>query len=332
MNDFLDAQAQLAAQGAAGLVGLDFTGASQEQGGAAASNFILAFETAIEQQGLIGATDAFRESFGALQEELAGSFGEEFANQVLAPIAGLFDITSPDSPFRGAAQAGQALADVTTAVANSNRLTQESFTSLGISAKQAYDQAIAGGASSAQAQEAILPYLRAAVTASEQYGYTLDGNTQALVDQAKASGVAFPEDPILRSAKAMETVALALDKVFHLGLEAAGAFDSMADSAHGAATAASQIPGAGAAPTGSAPSAGAAAGDYIPATPGGRLRVVGEGGEGEFIVPESRMPRAGITINVNGSGLSEQELIRALQTATGPLYQQMQMAAAGLRG
>lgn len=336
MKDFLDAQAQLAAQGAAGLVGLDFTGASEEQGAAAASNFLLAFNTAIEQQGLIGATDAFRDSFGALKEELTESFGEDFANQVLSPIAGLFDLTSPDSPFRGAAVAGQALADVTTAAANSNKLTAESFNALGISAKQAYDQAIAGGATAAQAQEAILPFLRAAVSASEEYGITLDANTQALVDQAKASGVAFPEDPILRSAKAMETVAVALDKVFNLGLAAAGAFDHMATSASGAASAASNIPnnvpnpGGGAIPTGPP----LAEGGYVPATPGGQLRMIGEGGEGEYVIPESKLGRFGFNmpITINGSGLSEQELVRAISTATGPVRREIQLVMSGLRG
>jgi phage-related minor tail protein len=39
----------------------------------------------------------------------------------------------------------------------------------------------------------------------------------------------------------------------------------------------------------------AASGGYVPATPGGTLVVVGEGGEGEYITPESKLGRGGMT-------------------------------------
>ncbi len=42
-----------------------------------------------------------------------------------------------------------------------------------------------------------------------------------------------------------------------------------------------------------------ATGGHVPATPGGSLVTVGEGGEGEYIIPDSKM-NTGITINFNG--------------------------------
>lgn len=75
------------------------------------------------------------------------------------------------------------------------------------------------------------------------------------------------------------------------------------------------------APRGAAPGAGvphAAEGLFVPATPGGQPVIVGEGGEAEFIIPESKMGRMGLggggrfelDVNVHGDSLSPEESIR----------------------
>lgn len=48
---------------------------------------------------------------------------------------------------------------------------------------------------------------------------------------------------------------------------------------------------------------GFAEGGYVPATPGGVPAIIGEGGEGEYIIPESKMGRVGggVTINFTGN-------------------------------
>lgn len=51
--------------------------------------------------------------------------------------------------------------------------------------------------------------------------------------------------------------------------------------------------------SGAAGDMGFAEGGYIPATPGGRIIKVAEGGEGEYIVPESKMGTANVTVVVN---------------------------------
>lgn len=58
---------------------------------------------------------------------------------------------------------------------------------------------------------------------------------------------------------------------------------------------------------------GMADGGYVPATHGGQLRVVGEGGEGEYIIPESKMGSTGSTIVNNFYGYTKEELIQTVK-------------------
>jgi len=248
MKSFLRSRGEMAASGAALLIGL--LPATIEQAQALAKNFTLAFDTAVGELGFVGAADKMRESFAQIQEQLAETFGQEFVDQAFGPLARVFDMTAEGSPFRGAAQAVDGLTQIFTAAADTGRVTAESFSNMGISAENAFVQAMAAGATQAEALGLIKPLLDALVSASGEYGITLDANTQALVDQAKAAGLAFREDPMIRAADAMDRVAMALDKAFNLGLDLAGAFDRVGASAQYAAAAASQL------------------GDYAPGTPG----------------------------------------------------------------
>jgi hypothetical protein len=54
-------------------------------------------------------------------------------------------------------------------------------------------------------------------------------------------------------------------------------------------------------------------GDYVPATPGGRLRVLGEGGRGEYVIPEDKMDSFGGGSVVNNFyGYNEDQLIQKI--------------------
>ncbi len=54
-------------------------------------------------------------------------------------------------------------------------------------------------------------------------------------------------------------------------------------------------------------------GDYVPATPGGRLRVLGEGGRGEYVVPEDKIDSfGGSTVVNNFYGYNEDQLIQKI--------------------
>lgn len=83
------------------------------------------------------------------------------------------------------------------------------------------------------------------------------------------------------------------------------------------------IPGATLASTAAGLAAGTAAGEigltaiglaeggYVPATPGGQLRILGEGGRGEYVIPEDKMGSVGNgTIINNFYGYNEDQLIQ----------------------
>lgn len=56
---------------------------------------------------------------------------------------------------------------------------------------------------------------------------------------------------------------------------------------------------------------GLAEGGYVPATPGGQLRVLGEGGRGEYVIPEDKMGNVGGgTIINNFYGYNEDQLVQ----------------------
>src|SRR5690606_29976074 len=75
-----------------------------------------------------------------------------------------------------------------------------------------------------------------------------------------------------------------------------------------------------------------ATGGYVPPTPGGRIVRVAEGGEGEYIVPESKMGRS-VVVNVdmrNSTIYGVDDLDRRITTAVGRAMRQARMAAYGV--
>src|SRR5690606_16850436 len=75
-----------------------------------------------------------------------------------------------------------------------------------------------------------------------------------------------------------------------------------------------------------------ATGGYVPPTPGGRIVRVAEGGEGEYIVPESKMGRS-LVVNVdlrNSTIYGVDDLDRRITTAVGRAMRQARMATYGV--
>lgn len=65
---------------------------------------------------------------------------------------------------------------------------------------------------------------------------------------------------------------------------------------------------AGAASYGALTGLGMAEGGYVPAKAGGSLRVLGEGGKGEYVIPEDRMGNVGGSTTINVYGYTDREL------------------------
>jgi hypothetical protein len=73
-------------------------------------------------------------------------------------------------------------------LSNTQRLTEEQFDSFSTSAKTSFDKLIEGGMNSSQALQTLAPYLQRLQFLHEEYGYTIDENTQKILDQAKQEG------------------------------------------------------------------------------------------------------------------------------------------------
>ncbi len=83
----------------------------------------------------------------------------------------------------------QGMNDLMIGLANSGSMTQESFTRFGGAAVRQFDRLIEAGLSSNDAILLMAPSLQVIKDLSEQYGFTVDENTQRLIDLAAEQGV-----------------------------------------------------------------------------------------------------------------------------------------------
>jgi hypothetical protein len=127
---------------------------------------------------------------------------------------------------------------------NSGYMTMGAFEGFEQQAQSALDSLEAGGMDRTTALQSMAPMLAQLQAQSETYGIALDANTQALIDEAEAAGVAFPTDPMQQMVKIMgdlttvmcqafgveipESVALTQAALEETGDAAAAAGDEMA--------------------------------------------------------------------------------------------------------
>jgi hypothetical protein len=180
--------------------------------------------------------------------------------------------------------------------------------------KQAYAAAIAAGLSPTEATKAgfgaIVPILTQQLNDSLATGQKMDAKTQELIDTAKANGINIVGDPlILANSKAddrlakLEEIRLAILHILPGQIEypppppppggdpTRGQPDWIDPK-----TGYPRNPPPGYPPNlpwPPAPPEHHAMGGYIPARPGGTLGILGEGGEGEYVIPESKMGAMG---------------------------------------
>jgi hypothetical protein len=77
-------------------------------------------------------------------------------------------------------------------------------------AGSAFDRLVAGGLNSTTALQSIAPLLAQLRETAQTYGLTLDANTESLLAQAQAAGVAFPTDPMQQVVDILRSIATAL--------------------------------------------------------------------------------------------------------------------------
>lgn len=229
-----------AAEKAFGIIGTVLDDAGKEIEGAVGGLVIMTPESAVAQAtvfGLIwaqtvaekGLTEAARllgPGFEALQSKLA-QHSEGFsaaADAIFGPIAAQFALAT-DEMFAGASDAAMGFSDILkNAINTAMPVTIDQFNAFGQVAQDAFNQAQTAaldlGMSTQESQQqallAVAPLLGQLQQAAAAYGFTLDAGTQALIDQAKAAGVAFPTQPVDRMANAVERLVQVLEKAFGL--------------------------------------------------------------------------------------------------------------------
>lgn len=193
-------QSEQVSKGASGLGaavgGIQLTSATDlvSQATIAGMQFWSIFKT----QGLTAAAGATKDVIGKLVENLS-QYGSEAATAVLAPIQQQIALAENDA-FKGASEGARGFAEVLAGQVNARMpMTIEQFGAFGQQASAAFEQAKAGaiatGLSTEEATRAALqavgPLVTTAVDAASTYGFAIDANTQSLLDQAAANGVAF---------------------------------------------------------------------------------------------------------------------------------------------
>jgi hypothetical protein len=202
MEDWTDKWLGQAAEAMSGITGaLDngklaggITIASPEQAAASATIFSTTFWAVVKEQGILAAAEAMGPAYDALMQQLEAAVGPEMAATLMGGVGALMGSLTPE--VEAALTAVESLNTAFEGIANAGYMTQSAFDAFGTSAQSAFDQAVAGGLSSEQAYQAIGPLLANILRAHEEYGVAIDADTQALIDQARAAGVAFPTDPI----------------------------------------------------------------------------------------------------------------------------------------
>jgi hypothetical protein len=292
IKDFVKGQLGSAAGGVGGMVsGLKL--GTQADAEAQGTIFATTFWASVKENGITGAADAFKDSFAKLGENLAaGGFD---ISGILGPISSLMGLAGNEM-FRGAADGASGLKAALEGVANAGYLTTDSFSAFEQQAQAAFNQAVAGGASSAQAFQTIAPLLQSLVSASGNYGINLDDATQSMIEQAKAAGIAFKTDSTDRLTASIDALTVALGGV-------PPKVDAIGQSLRGLPSNVLPFPGGGS-------QAGDAGGDGIPAfasggyvapRPGGTIVRVAEAGQGEYITPAGGRSNGGAPGSVSVS-------------------------------
>lgn len=283
-----------------------------DMGTAAAQMFVAGFEAEIGQKGLVQAIEDNGKGIEELYKKLEDE-GNTAGAALLAPwvhLSSVINGTSTD--VKGFLTTLQGMSQVFSGLDKMGFATKGAFDALETGIQGTINSLSEAGVVGPEALQAIAPELAQIIAAHEKYGFAIDANTQKLIDQAKDAGIAFPTDPMQKVvdiltliAKALGALPKTIDITTHyhstgtppgggtFGFNDDGTPDNDGDKSNSYAL-----------------------GGYIPATPGGRMIRVAEGGEGEYVVPESKMPGSGsggfggpavisIPVSIGGQQLDE---------------------------
>jgi len=192
----------------AGVSGIGVTG--PEGMAAQASIASQVFWTTFKEKGIVAAAEAFRPVRDKMLETFkAAGASDDTINALLGPMSTQIDLAG-NQMFKGAAEGSKGFADALASMANSQiPMTIDQFRAFENQALSGYEQmkqaAVDQGLSMDDAIKTALQssgtYLTTLKDAASKYGFSL-GGSQALFDQAQASGVGFAtssEDRLIMS-------------------------------------------------------------------------------------------------------------------------------------
>jgi hypothetical protein len=191
----------------------------------------LTFWSVFKQQGFKAAADGLKDVISSLAGSMS-QFGTESAAALLGPLRQYADL-SENEVFGKVTDGAKGLAQNLAGLTNAQMpITIAQFDAFGQQAVSAYAQAKAAAIDSGLSQEkaneaaymSVGPLLQTIIDSAGKYGITLDANTQSLVDQAKAAGIAFSTDKTDRLVMSIDALTAALGGV-------PPAFDKITDAA-----------------------------------------------------------------------------------------------------
>jgi hypothetical protein len=299
--EFVQAELQKAAEGLGKIGGIQILTA--EDAAAQATIVTATFFATMAEQGLLAAADALRPAWEALKESLK-SAGMDAA---IPGMDRLMQIASEDA-FRPLLEGVEGLNQALTGLSNAGYMTTDAFAAFQQQGISAFEQLKAAGLTEQEALLQMAPMLQNLQEAAAAYGMSLDPATQALIDQAEASGIAFKTEPMQQMVDVMKLVAEALgvskEKLDEIGGSAATAGEAVQGALGGAAESV----------VGSVESMASAAGEA--------LGMVGGAGEDAAKVAEDKMRESMAEIaaaSVAATTSMEQDFIDAAKEAAAAL-------------
>ncbi len=199
-----------------------------------ATIFAMVWNQTVAEKGLMEAARALQPALDAIIDQLEDTGFGEAVKGVFGPIWQQYALSGNEA-FAGAADGAMKFAEILKQSINGAMpMVLEQFQAFEGVATSAFDQArqaaldqgLTTEQANTQALQAIAPLLQQLVQAASAYGFELDAGTQALLEQARAAGVAFPTSPVDRMVGAVERLVDVLGKAFGVSTALGESFDN----------------------------------------------------------------------------------------------------------
>ena len=227
MRAYAEAQASLidtgleqAAGGLAKTIGGDdgagLKARTQVTAEAQARIFVATWNAAVQEKGLLGAAEMFKDALPKMRESMAeGGFDVSGIFGGVEAMAGALE----NEQFRGAAEAAQGYTDVLKGMGKAQYLNTELLQDFDTVREASYGQALIALGDEKLAMQAIAPLLAEQLATYKRFGLEVPASLQATADRAKDLNIAFPTDPVDRLIAAIERMEKMLGKAFGIDVE-----------------------------------------------------------------------------------------------------------------